>query len=125
MVTCGLPLRKHSIVFRVQPLCHDTTIADMPVFNIPKAWFRSSLFILGIFFDKFQHNFIELWRFLKKSVKSNTDTGYGYVPHKAHVQNDLIEFFAGTHSLLWVKFGQHINQRLFIHLTLARFVLTR
>ena len=26
---------------------------------------------------------------LKKSVKSDTDTGYGYVPHKAHVKNNL------------------------------------
>ena len=29
----------------------------------------------------------------KKSVRSDTDTVYGYVPHKAHVQNDFIEFF--------------------------------
>ena len=58
-------------------------------------------------------------------MKSDTDTGYGYVPHKAHEQNDSVEFFAGTHSLLRVKFGQLINQRLYVHLTLARFVLTR
>ena len=61
----------------------------------------------------------------EKSVKSDTDTRYGYVPHKAHGQNNLIESFAGTHSLLRVKFGQHINQQLCVHLTLARFVLTR
>ena len=58
-------------------------------------------------------------------MKSNTDTGYGYVRHKAHVQNDLFEFFAGTQSLLQVKFGQNINLQLCVHLTLARFVLTR
>ena len=43
-------LRKCSIGFRVQPKCHDTTVADMPAFSIPIAWFRSSLFSLGIFF---------------------------------------------------------------------------
>ena len=35
---------------------------------------------------------------------------------KALAQNDLIDVFAGTHSLLRVKFGQHINQRLCVHL---------
>ena len=35
------------------------------------------------------------------------------------------EFFAGMHSLLRVKFGQHIDQRLCVHLALSRFVLTR
>ena len=40
----------------------------------------------------FQHNFFEFWQFLKKSVKSDTDTGNGYNPHKAHMQNNLIEF---------------------------------
>ena len=111
-------LRKRSIVFRVQTKCPDTTVADMPAFSIPTAWFHSSLFSLGIFLDLFQHNFIELWRFLekKKNVKSYTDTGYDYVPHKANVQNELLESFAGTHSLLRVKFGQHINQRLCVHL---------
>ena len=39
--------------------------------------------------------------------------------------NDFIDFCVGTNSLLWVKFGQHINQRLCVHLTFARFVLTR
>ena len=73
-------------------------------------------------FQRFDIELLQLW---KKSVKSDIDTGYGYVPHKVHVQNDLIEFFAGMHSLLWLKFGQHINQRLCVHLTLARFVLTR
>ena len=60
-------------------------------------------------------------------MKSDTETGYGYVPHKAHVQNDLHVnvFFARTQSLLRVKFGQHINQRLCVPFTLARFVLTR
>ena len=55
-------------------------------------------------------------------MKSDTDTVYGHVPYKVHVQNDLNEFFAETYSLLPVKFDQHVNQRLCIHLTLARFV---
>ena len=75
------------------------------------VWFHSSIFSLGNFFDLFQHSFIELKRFLKKSVKFDADTGYGYVLHKAHMPNSLTEFFAGTHSVLWVKFGQQINQR--------------
>ena len=97
----------------------------MSVFSILIAWFRLSLFSLDTFFDLFQHNCIEFRRFLKKKkiVKSDIDTRYGYVPHKVQVQNDLIDFFAGTHSLLRVKFGQHINQRLFVHPTLAYITL--
>ena len=60
--------------------------------------------------------------FLKKYMKSDTDIEYGYVPHKVHMENNLIEFFAGTHGLLRVKFGQHINLQLCVHLTLAGFV---
>ena len=53
-------LHRRSIVFLVQPKCRDTTAADMPAFSIPIAWFRSSLFSIGIFFHLFPHNFIEL-----------------------------------------------------------------
>ena len=49
----------------MEPKCRDTTVADMPAFRIQIAWFCSSLFSLGNFFDLFQHNFIELWRLWK------------------------------------------------------------
>ena len=63
--------------------------------------------------------------FRKKSVKSNTDTGYGYVPQKAHVQNNLIEFFCGHALFTAGKIWFTHKPTIMCHLTLARFVLTR
>ena len=70
------PTTLRRIVFRIRPNCRDSTVADVPAFSIPSAWFCSSFFSLGIFFDLFQQNFIEFYRYLEKTVKSDTDTGY-------------------------------------------------
>ena len=71
------------IVLRVQPKCCDTTVADI----LQWLGFIHHYLVL-VFFNTISLSCHGFW----KSLKSDTDTGNGYKPHKAHMQNNLIEF---------------------------------
>ena len=70
----------------------------MPTFSIPIAGFVHHYLVLAFSSTCFNTILLCCDSFLT-NLKSDTDTGYGYLPHKAHMQNDLNAYF--TMGEIW------------------------